>query len=215
MIDIEKIEKRTVRSYYDDGLFEIALGLIFLFLGGLLFGQTAFPQGTWLNTVFTVLFFIVLVSTGILVGRFVRFFKRRITDRRTGYVAFKKKDPSPKSRVATMVVAGIIGAALASLYGLSPSGRSLFPALAGCLLAVASLGMANKIGLARFFVLAAASAVIGVAIAAAGVGGIEGVSLYWGLFGLAFIISGLAALIVYLRRSPRPTADASEGPDAH
>ncbi len=214
MIDIEKIEKRTVRSYYDDGLFEIALGLIFLFLGGLLFGQTAFPQGTWLNAVLTVLFFIVLVSMGILVRRFVRFFKRRITDRRTGYVAFKKKETSPKSRAATMVVAGIIGAALASLYGLSPSGRSLFPALAGFVFALAVLVWANKIGLARFFVLAAVSAVIGVAIAAAGVGGIEGVSLYWGLFGLAFIISGLAALIVCLRRFPRPAADASEGPDA-
>ncbi len=36
MVDIEKIEKRTVQSFYDDGLIEIAIGLIFLLLGGVI-----------------------------------------------------------------------------------------------------------------------------------------------------------------------------------
>jgi hypothetical protein len=64
-------------------------------------------------------------------------------------------------------------------------------------------------------VLAAASAIIGVAVTAAGIGDIKGISLYYAIFGAATVISGLAALIVYLHRSPRPSTDASEGPDAH
>jgi MFS family permease len=203
MVDIEKIEKRTVQSFYSDGLTEISLGLIFLLLGGYFFAQAAAPEGSALGSALSVLFFLVIVSACFLVNRILRFLKRRITYPRTGYVAFKKKEPSPKRRAATMIVGGIIGASLAALYGLSPSFKALFPALNGLLLAIAVLLIANKIGLARFYVLSAASAVIGFAVTAAGVGDIKGISLYYGLFGAAVTLSGLATLIVYLRKSPR------------
>ena len=49
MVDIEKIEKRTVQSFYEDGLFEIALGAVFLLLGGYFFAQTAAPEGSALE----------------------------------------------------------------------------------------------------------------------------------------------------------------------
>jgi MFS family permease len=203
MVDIEKIEKRTVQSFYDDGLTEISLGLIFLLLGGYFFAQAAAPEGSALSSALSVLFVLVICSAGFLVNRILRFLKRRITYPRTGYVAFKKKEPSSKRRAATMIVGGIIGASFAALYGLSPSFKALFPALNGLLFAVAVLLIAGKIGLARFYILSAASAVIGLAITAAGVGDIKGISLYYGLFGAAVTLSGLAALVVYLRKSPR------------
>jgi len=211
MVDIEKIEKRTVQSFYDDGLTEISLGLIFLLLGGYFFAQAAAPEGSALSSALSVLFVLVIVSAGFLVSRILRFLKRRITYPRTGYIAFKKKELSSKRRAATMIVGGIIGASFAALYGLSPSFKALFPALNGLLLAVAVLLIAGKIGLARFYILSAASAVIGLAVTAAGVGDIKGISLYYGLFGAAVTISGLATLIIYLRKSPR--ADR-ENPDA-
>jgi MFS family permease len=203
MVDIEKIEKRTVQSFYDDGLAEISTGLIFLLLGAYFFAQAAAPERSAFRSALSVLFVLVIVSAGFLVSRILRFLKRRITYPRTGYVAFKKKEPSSKRRAATMIVGGIIGAATAALYGLSPSFKVLFPALNGLLLAVAVLLIAGKIGLARFYILSAASAVIGLAVTAAGVGDIKGISLYYGLFGAAVTLSGLATLIVYLRKSPR------------
>jgi MFS family permease len=203
MVDIEKIEKRTVQSFYDDGLPEISLGLIFLLLGGYFFAQAAAPEGSALGSALTVLFFLVIVSAGFLVSRILRFLKRRITYPRTGYVAFKKKEPSSKRRAATMVVGGIIGAAIAALYGISPSFKTLFPAVNGLLLAVAVLLFAGKVGLVRFYILSAASAVIGFAVTASGIGDIKGISLYYGLFGAALILSGLVALVAYLRKSPR------------
>ena len=215
MVDIEKIEKRTVRSFYDDGLMEIALGAFFVFLGGWLFAQAAAPEGSGLGAVLSALFVLVIVSAGVVVGRVVRFLKQRITYPRTGYVSFKKKEPNPKRRAAAALAGGLIGASLAVLYGLSPSVRTMLPAVNGLLFAIAMLLMANRAGVLRFHVLAAASAVIGVGLTAAGAGDLKGVGLFYGLFGAAVILSGLAALIVYLKRSPRPAADASEGPDAH
>lgn len=214
MVDIEKIEQRTVQSFYEDGLTEIALGLIFLLLGAYFYASTVVPEGSSLGAILTGLFVLVIVSAGFLVSRFLRFLKRRITYPRTGYVAFKKKDPSPKRRVATAVVAMIISAGLAALYSMSPSIRLLLPAVNGLLIAVAVLLFANKVGLVRFFVLAAASAVIGVGVTAAGIGDTEGIRLFYLIFGAAVVVSGLAALIVYLRRNPRPAAGGPEGPDA-
>ena len=202
MVDIEKIEKRTVQSFYDDGLFEIALGFIFLVFGGYIFGQTIVPEGSPLNAVFSVLFVLVIVSSGFLVNRIVRFLKRRITYPRTGYVAYKKKEPSPKRRLAAGIVGGVI-AALFTLLAIAPSVKALLPALNGLLGAFAVLLFANKVGLIRFYILSAASAVIGIAVTAAGVGDSKGISLYWGLFGAGLIVSGLATLVVYLRKSPR------------
>jgi membrane associated rhomboid family serine protease len=72
---------------------------------------------------------------------------------------------------------------------------------------------ANKVGLARFFVLAAASALIGLALTAAGIDDLKGIALFYLLFGAASAVSGLAALFAYLRRNPRPAADGPEGSD--
>jgi hypothetical protein len=215
MVDIDKIEKRTVRSFYEDGLFEIALGLALLILGGYFFAQAVVPEDSALGSVLSVLFIFVIFFAIFFVNRLLRFLKRRITYPRTGFVAFKRKDPSPKRRVAAAVAGGLMGASLAALYGLSPSVRTLLPALNGLLFAVAVFLIANKIGLVRYFILAAASAVIGFAVTAARIGDIKGVGLYYGLFGVAALVSGLATLVVYLRRSPRPGAAGPEGPDAH
>ena len=215
MVDIEKIEKRTVQSFYDDGLFEIVLGVVLLLLGGYFFAQAAAPENSKWGAELSGIFVLVIVFAGFFVKRILRFLKRRITYPRTGYVSFKKKEPSPKRRLATVSVGALMGALATALYNLSPSVRVLLPGLNGLLFAFVVLLIAHRVGLIRIYLLAAASAVIGFAVTSAGIGDIKGVSLYYGLFGAALIVSGLAALIVYLRRSPRPAEDASEGPDAH
>lgn len=212
MVDIEKIEKRTVQSFYEDGLTEIAAGLIFLILGGYFFFQTG-PAGSRMGEILSASFLIVFFASFFLVNRLLRFFKRRVTYPRTGYIAFKKKEASPKRRVATAVVAGIISAALAVLFRLSPSVQLLFPAINGLLFAVAALLLSIRIGLIRFYVLSAASAVIGVGLAAAGLGDLKGLSLYYLVFGGTLLLAGLGALVVYLRRYPRSSLDAPGGPD--
>lgn len=215
MVDIEKIEKRTVRSFYEDGLTEIALGFVLLLLGGYFFAQAAVPEHSALGNVLSVLFVLVIVSAGFLVNRVLRFFKRRITYPRTGYVAFKPKDRGPARRIAAAASGMVIAAALVALYNLSPSFKVLLPGLNGLLLAVVFLLFAVRIGLARIYILAGASALIGVGVSAAGIGDVKGISLYYGLFGAALLLSGLAALVVYLRRYPKPESGGPEAPDAH
>jgi len=215
MVDIEKIEKRTVQSFYDDGLGEIALGPILLLLGGVFIAQTIVREKSAVYQALGILSMLVVLAAALLTGRIVRFLKRRVTYPRTGYVAFKKKEKSPKRRAAAGIVAAIIGASAAALFELSPSVNTLFPALNGLLFAVAVFFFAHKVGLTRFYVLAAAAAVIGIAIASAGIGEIKGIGLFYMLYGAAITISGVATLVAYLRRYPRSDAGSLEGPDAH
>lgn len=214
MVDIEKIEKRTVRSFYDDGVFEIALGFVFVLLGSYLIVQTALPKGSGLAAIMSVALIGVIFLAGLLVNRIIRVLKRRITYPRTGYVAFKKQPVSPKKRLRTGLFGGFMGALFAVLLGLAPSLGALLPALCSFPLALIAFKIANSAGVARFFVLAAVSAVIGFAFTAAGIGGARGIGLAYGLIGGSLVISGLATLIVYLRRNPRPAPDSPESPDA-
>jgi hypothetical protein len=199
--DLRKIERRTMRYFYDDGLVEIAVGVVLLMLGGFFFGQRALPPGSllknWLDSAF-VLVFLALVFIG---RRLLRFLKFRITYPRTGYVAYKKKDVGPRRRVAAAVSGGIIAAALSTLLAVAPSLRAWLPGVNGVLLGAAVYLFARRTDIGRFYVLAAASAIIGLALAYAGFGDIEGVMLYYAVLGAAVAISGLAALAVYLHRS--------------
>jgi hypothetical protein len=214
MVDIEKIEKRTVQSFYDDGLFEIGLGFVFVLLGGFLFVQTALPKGSTLAAIIGFFLIGIIFLAAFLVNRVIRFLKRRITYPRTGFVAFKKQPVSPRKRLRAGLFGGFIGALFAVLLGLAPSLRTLLPALNGFMLALISFKIANRVGVARFFVLATLSAVIGFSLTAGGIGDSKGISLFYLIFGAAVVISGLAALVVYLRRNPRPAAETPEGPDA-
>ncbi len=213
MIDIKKLEKRTVQSFFDDGLTEIAAGLMFLILGGYFILQLS-TAGSTAGSIVSSVFLIVFFVSFFLVNRLLRFFKRHVSYPRTGYVAFKKKEASPKRRVATAVVAGIISAALVILFRISPSVKLLFPAVNGLLFAFAALLLAHRVGVTRFYVLSAASAAIGVGLAAAGIGDLKGLGFFYLLFGAVILFAGLAALIVYLGRNPRPAPDAQGGPDA-
>jgi MFS family permease len=198
--DFKAIEKRMVRSFYEDGLTEIAMGAIFILLGGYFFGQDALPEGTFFHSLLSVSFVLVIIFSGLLVNKILRYLKRRITYPRAGFVSFRKEKSPRRKRIAA-VSAALIGASISALLGISPSFRAALPAFNGILLGVALLLMAAKTGVVRFHVLAVVSAAVGVALAVAGIGDIRGISLYYALFGAAVTLSGLIALVLFLRRN--------------
>jgi hypothetical protein len=214
MVDIDKIEKRTVQSFYEDGVFEIALGIVFALLGGYLFVPTVLPKGSALAAIISIALAGIIFLAAFLVNLIIRFLKRRITYPRTGFVAFKKQPVNPRKRLRAGLFGGFMGLLLALLLGLAPSLKVLLPALCSFPLAIIAFKIANTAGVPRFFALAALSAVIGFALTAARIGGARGIAFAFGLIGGSMILSGLTALIAYLRRNPRPVAEDTEGPDA-
>ncbi len=211
MIDTEKIEKRVIRNFYDDGLSEISLGLFLLFLSACFLAQNAVPKGSVWKSILGIAVPLLIVASALLVNRILRSLKRRIAYPRTGYVEFKKKNVSKKRKTAVMASAAVISASLTALMSIAPSSRTVMPALNGLLLAVAFLFFAVKVGAVRFFIQSAASALIGLAVTVSGVDMEQGVCLFFGLIGAMLAVAGTTALISYLRRSPRPESGADDG----
>jgi MFS family permease len=198
--DLKAIERRTIRSFYDDGLFEIALGAILLLLGGYFFGELVLPESSPLHAFLSSAFVLVIVFAGLLINKILRFLKARITYPRAGYVSFRK-ERSPKRRWQSAALGALIGGSFPFLMSLVPSFKDMLPAINGLLFGVVFLLLANKSGVARYYILSLASIAIGIALAAAGIGDTRGISLFYALFGAAMVLSGLAALIVFLRRN--------------
>ncbi len=207
--DLKAIERRTVRSFYDDGLFEIALGAILLLLGGYFFGEIALPKTSLVRSFLSSAFVLVILFAGLLINKILRFLKNRITYPRAGYVSFRK-ERNPKRRWIAGIYGALIGASFPFLMSFVPSFRDMLPAVNGLLFGVVFLLLANKSGMSRYYVLSFVSVAIGIALAAAGIGDIRGISLYYALFGAAMTLSGLAALIVFLRKNKRAAETVDE-----
>lgn len=199
--DRDKAQKRAVGYFFEDGLTEIALGGVFLVLGLYFFGQAVLPESSSLRSWLDASFLLVFLGAFYMARRVVRFLKSRVTYPRTGYVSYKPKKDARRRRKLAAVTGGLIAGLLSSLMAISPNVRSWLPAVNGFFLGAAILLIAYRVGVVRFYLLAAVSALTGFAVAAAGVGDIKGVSLYYAVFGAAVLLSGAAALVVYLRRS--------------
>ena len=91
MVDIEKIEKRTFQSFYDDGLGRDHARVLPLSVRRRLICPDCRPRKISDLSALGLLSIIIVLSAGLLTGRIVSFLKRRITYPRTGYVAFKNE----------------------------------------------------------------------------------------------------------------------------
>jgi hypothetical protein len=196
--DVERAVKRSQRYWYDDGLVEVATGVVFAAIG-LMFLAEAYgliPPGV------SSIGLVVIVFAGWwLAGKAVRAAKARITYPRTGYVRYRRPEGRRKSRWVTAAIAGGMGALIAVLFTQAPASLAWIPALNGVLVGAFILVMANNLGLLRFYALALLSAAIGIGISLAGLGDILGTGLYFLGTGIALALSGVFALVTYLRHT--------------
>jgi hypothetical protein len=198
---IRAAERRAHRYFYEDGLTEIALGIVFLLLGGYFFAEVFLAEGTLLKTFLDAGFVLLIVSAGFIVGRVIRYLKLRITYPRTGYVSYKKKALGPGRRWAAMLLSTFVAGALAVLFASAPSFQTWMPAINGLCFGAAAFLIARRTEVGRFYAFGAVSVIIGLALALANLGGGKGLGFYYAFSGGVLIISGVAALAVYLRRS--------------
>jgi hypothetical protein len=196
--DVERAVKRAQRYWYDDGLAEMAVGLIFAALALLFLAEA---NGILQSGVSSIGLVVVVFAGWWLAGRVVRAAKARITYPRTGYVRYRRPEGRRGSRWVTAAIAGGMGALIAVLFTQAPASLAWIPALNGVLIGVFILAMANNLGLVRFYILAIVSAAVGVSMSLMGLGDILGVGILFAAMGAALILLGVLALLTYLRHT--------------
>ncbi|MFC2042706.1 hypothetical protein ACFLUA_00955 [Chloroflexota bacterium] len=192
---------RAYAHWLKDGIFEIGFGILLAGVGTLRaiihFAGEKTTAYYWLSGGLLV-FMIGCVWGGKRIGKAL---KARITYPRTGYTAFKPHKYNYKSILALFIFAGILGGTLGYL-STQPNERWIgifVPIGQGIVGAIIFAYTAQRVELKRLYYLATFSIVIGLVIGALGVGIVLSISFYYLSVGLALVVTGCLALVLYLR----------------
>jgi len=91
MDNITQIQKQTFRYYYEDGLVEMAVGLLFAIIGLDVLLISSAPPGTPISIGAWILLPILTVAGIYGVQRFVKNLKEKFVHPRTGYIEYAAK----------------------------------------------------------------------------------------------------------------------------
>jgi hypothetical protein len=201
---IDNIVKQTYRYFYDDGLVEMAVGLLFVAVGLVLLAWQGFDYSPVITIIVVVGLPAVVIGGAYLFKRLVREMKQRITYPRTGYVTYRQGQPSKGRWFIPLAAFALV---VASLF--LPEAFMRMSAMVGALLAVVLIFMGYRVGLWRFYAVGVIALVSGVVLAWSDVVELIAVSLTFAITGVALFLVGALAFAGYLRRHPEPHEELS------
>jgi hypothetical protein len=208
---LQNAQKRAMQYWYVDGTFEFSFGGICLILAAYFYVSHLLTD-SWMGGLMIVFFILVMLGGGWLVNRLVMRMKERITFPRTGYVSFVRKTGSSRWGRALLLgsVAGIISALMTLLLANRPAGFDWMVTASGLLFGAVVTYLGFRTGATRFFVNAAISFALGIALGFANLPENLGLAVFYGLLGLALLIVGGISLWQYLRQNPNIQPDGGD-----
>ena len=209
--DMKQVEQRVKRYWYTDGIAEISSGGLF-FLLGLYFGvQGYFGEKSLVSIILQVSMVLLMVGAIFGVRWLVNTLKSRLTYPRTGYVEYRVNEKDAKIR--RWVVAGVaMVIAIASIV-LVDYIRSLdsMALVSGLLVGVIFIALRGKSsGLKRFYLLGGLAILLGTVLSFSGLSQAYNLGLFYGLLGIAILISGGLVMRRYLIENPLPSEQTNE-----
>ena len=203
--DIDHTIQRTRRYWYIDGLPDIVFGSILLMLALYFYMKTVLPPESTLANMLTVGFILLIVGCGWIGGKIINYFKERLTYPRTGYVSYPR--PKTSHRLAAGIVSALIASLLTALIATSPGSLFLLPTLMGVLIGLAMLYSGSKIGLMRYYLYAALSALIGIGLSWTRISNDLGGAVYYFAMGMVLLLTGIFTLRSYLHQTESTEVD--------
>jgi len=201
--DMKQVEQRVRRYWYTDGIAELVSGGMFLLLG-LYFGILGyFEEGSFVSVILQVSMVLVFIGGAFGVRWLVTNLKSRLTYPRTGYVEYRVKDNNTRKRRLLIVISAIVisaGTMVLVKYVGELQSMVLFTGLLVGAIFIALRGRSS--GLKRFYVLGGLAIFLGVILAWSGLKEIYTLSLFYGLLGIAIMLSGGLVLRRYLADNP-------------
>jgi len=184
--DLNKTIRRSRQYWFDDGLAEALIGILFALIGLLFWWQTTFISRTSILVMSLALpVLIILGSLGV--GVLLRWLKQRLVYPRTGYVTYQK--PTRKQRNFSWLLGAVVGISIA----VAITQLALFDLTAvfiGTGIGIGLFMLGFRIDLMRFHFLAVWSVAVGVVISFWGVESALAATLALVLIGLGMVLSG-------------------------
>ena len=201
--NMQDVEKRVRRYWYTDGIAELTSGGMF-FLLGLYFGVLGyFEEGSLISVILQVSMILVFIGGAVGVRWLVNTLKSRLTYPRTGYVEYRVNDDDIRKRRWVIVASVMIITAVSIMMVEYIHWLDSIVFITGLIVGVIFIALRGKSsGLKRFFLLGGLAIVLGIVLAYSGFSQIYALTLFYGLLGLAIMISGGLVLRSYLVENP-------------
>ncbi len=196
--DIDKIVRQTQRYFYEDGLVEMAVGLLFVAVGFLLLIWRSITSPTPASMVLAIGLPALIIGGSFLIKRAIREIKERVTYPRTGYVAYRRGEPA---RGRWLVIGLSLLLAIAAFFLPQTLGR--MPAMVGALLGVILVYLGYRVNVWRFYAVGAIAVILGFGLTFLGASDILGTGLTFIGAGLALFAGGAMAFANYLHQHPK------------
>lgn len=196
--DIDDVMRRTYRYYYEDGLVETAVGILFFVIGLALLGWLTVRSNPVLGIGMVILSVLLIFGGTRLVQKILPRFKERLIYPRTGKVIYRQDKPT-RGRWIVMIAA----LALAALSFFLPERFTQMALMEGALLGVILSYLGYRVGLARYYLLGGAALLVGLAAVLLFNNDISGSAFTFSGIGLILLVSGLLTFIRYLRHHPQ------------
>jgi len=203
--EMKQVEQRVKRYWYADGIAELTSGGLFVLLG-IYFGAQGFlGEGSTASIILQISLILVMVGGIFGVRWLVNTLKARLTYPRTGYVEYRVNEKDAKVR--RYVVAGVaMIIAIASIVLVDYiRGLDSMALITGLLVGVIFIALRGRSsGLKRFYALGGLAIVLGVALSFSELSQAYNLGLFYGLLGIAIMISGGLVLRRYLSENHLP-----------
>lgn len=198
---------RSRRHWFDDGIWEIAIGIIFATLGVYFALETAVAatvsrRGVVANVLLNLLLPVIVIVAALLGRRLIHRAKERLVYPRAGFVRYRRTRQRPKW--LSGVIGGVVAALMVVLVRSAPGVEAWIPAAVGLLFAAGAFWLSRFSGVPRIFWLGIVAALAGVVVSLFHSSAVIDGALFYGTVGLAMITSGAVAVRRFLREAPPP-----------
>ncbi|MDX1378138.1 MAG: hypothetical protein R3307_04755 [Anaerolineales bacterium] len=207
------VEKRVKRYWYEDGIAEISVGLLFTVLGAFFGVQGYYGEGSKVAVILQMS--MVLVMLGSIFGTqwMVKTLKSNLTYPRTGYVEYRAKDKGmTQRRLIVVIVALVVAVASFVLVSFFREVDSMVLVSSILVGAIFILLRGRSSGVTRFyyFYFGGLSFALGIGLSLGSLPRLYSLGLFYGVFGFVILISGTLVLRQYLQKNPMPMENDHE-----
>jgi hypothetical protein len=201
---ITHLQKQTFRYYYQDGLVELAVGILFAVIGLDTWLISSAPQGTPILIAAWILLPLLTIGGIIGVQRFVKNLKEKHVHSRTGYIEYLARPNRYRWLISAAGLALVI-AVLLLPYDWIQKGS----VAGGTILCIILASIGAQVGLKRLIATGALALALGVAFALSPLTDNASLAATFAAEGLILILTGALVFRKYLAENPLP----AEGTD--
>jgi hypothetical protein len=196
------------RFFHADGLPEILSGSVLLLVPLLLLVRGLLPKASPWRSLLVIVFSALVIGIFVLSRRLLNAVKTRVSGPRAGFVRFADLDL--KVHLLGLGLAAALVLLFVAVRAATANWIAWHLALTGLTLSLFFAFEARLLGLRRFYLLAALSLGLGLALALSRPAALgSGLAAYFSGMGAALILSGAFTLRRFLRQAP---ASAEEAP---